>query len=151
MLFQYGYEDSISSSGVIISIIISIIVAYTIAKDARTRGIEPTGYVILTCCCGWCIGGIVYLIVRSSHPPLAPIEGEPGFSSSSYPGYRQSDSNNFYGRPDGSADNFTGNSSDSTYRPSSGIPKQKTCSMCGSLNPIDARFCSNCGSNMFDP
>lgn len=151
MLFQYDYDFSISTSGLIFSTIITIIVAYIIAKDARSRGIEPTGYVILTCCCGWCIGGVVYLIVRSSHPPLAPIGGEPGFSSSSYSGYGQPDSTNLYGQPDGSSSSSTRESSQSTYRPTSGVPKQKTCSMCGALNPIDARFCSNCGSNMFDP
>ncbi|MHA1777386.1 MAG: hypothetical protein DRO88_03145 [Promethearchaeia archaeon] len=152
MLFQYGIDFDFSLPSIIISLIINIAVAFIIANDAKSRGIDPTGYVLLTCCCGFCIGGIVYLIVRSNNPPGNTFGGqEPGFSS--YDGYGQSDPSNLYGRPDGESGYTTPPSSDSstsTYRPQPTEIKTKVCSLCGSENPIDARFCSNCGSNTFN-
>ncbi|MHA1519777.1 MAG: zinc-ribbon domain-containing protein [Promethearchaeota archaeon] len=133
----------------IVSTIISIIVAVAISNDARDRGMDSTGYVLLTCCCSWCIGGIVYLIARSDHQPRTHFSQPPNSLNSQYrepqPGQQI-----FYGQPDRGSEN-TDNTyrSHDTYRPSSGSSKQKFCTMCGSSNPADAKFCSNCGSNQF--
>lgn len=142
MLFQYGYDFTLSIPGLVVSTVISIIVAIAISNDARARGMDPTGYVLLTCCCSWCVGGIVYLIVRSNNAPAPPM-GNSSFSqppSSGNYGEPSPNQNSYYGQP---------SSGQSTYRPTSSPGNEKICTMCGSPNPIDARFCSNCGSNSF--
>ncbi|TFH29283.1 MAG: zinc-ribbon domain-containing protein [Promethearchaeota archaeon] len=154
VLLQYG---DISITFGVISTIIRIIVAVVIANDARSRGMETTGYVLLTCCCGWCIGGIVYLIARSDHQPRdqqGNMQFPPDQSRSQYrepqPGQQS-----FYGQPDQDLgtlhpqETYRPDSTDNTYRSHSGASQQKYCTMCGASNPIDARFCSNCGSNNF--
>ena len=65
----------------ILGLILNIVLAVVIAKDAQKRGMEPTMYVVLTCCCGCLIGGVVYLISASSHPVQTGDFQQPSFQS----------------------------------------------------------------------
>ncbi|MHA1647112.1 MAG: hypothetical protein ACTSVL_06040, partial [Promethearchaeota archaeon] len=64
MIFQYSYyyDPSPFIISSVVGVIINIIVAVLINNDAKKKGMDGTIYVVLTCLCGFCIGGIAYLI-----------------------------------------------------------------------------------------
>ena len=130
----------------IIGLIIRIGIAVLIAKDAQKRGMEPTIYVVLSCCCGCLIGGIVYLIAASNHPTQTGDLQQPSFDSNQGQMYGQQPQP-IYGQqqqqqppqPKPSAQNT------STTMPSFDVV---FCPICGSQNQKGAKFCSTCGADL---
>ncbi len=150
-MFLQGFSIEYS----FLAIVISIAVAFWIYHDAKELGIEPVGYVVLTCLCSFFCGGVVYLIARSNHENVQrrnPYYGEPG-SNSPYqpPSYiPPSNQQSPYREPSDQNESRLGNSysGNQTYIDPSSHPDEKFCSSCG--NPIlpGAKFCSTCGQSL---
>ncbi len=146
-IFTYNYS--------IIGLVISLVVAFAIYHDAQDQGIEPVGYVILTCLCGFCIGGIVYLIVRSNHQNVVQrnpyYNPQPPSSSYQEPRYQPpSDSQQTYRDPSNPHENRPESSfaGEQTYVDNSSKPNGKFCSACGFQNFEQAIFCVSCGNKL---
>lgn len=152
MIFQtlyYGepmYNPVLTFLPTIIGLILNIVLAVVIAKDAQKRGMEPTIYVVLTCCCGCLIGGVVYLIAASNHPVQDGDFQQPSFNSNQGQMYGQQPQP-IYGQqqqqqppqPRPSPQNT------STTMPSYDVI---FCPICGSQNQKGAKFCSTCGADL---
>ncbi len=150
MIFQsyyYEYDPVFSFLPTLISVAIRIGIAVWIAKDAQKRSMEPTIYVVLTCLCGCCIGGIVYLISASSHPTQPDNFQQPSFNGNQGPIYGQQPPTT-YGQPQQPQQpqqQYQPPSSASTTIPSM---NKVFCPICGSENQKGAKFCSTCGADL---
>ncbi len=150
MIFQdipYGFTIGTFLPGIII-IGIRIIIAVLIAKDAQKRGMEPTIFVILNCCCGICLGGIVYLITASNNPIQGDEFQQPSFSSSQ---------NVQYGQPQTTYGQSQYQQTAQPPQPKPVAPNLNTtmpdidmdiCPVCGSQNKRKSKFCSHCGADL---
>ena len=153
MIFQeipYGFT-LITFIPMIAGFGIRILIAVIISKDAQKRQMEPTMYVVLTCCCGWCIGGIVYLITASNHPIQTDDFQQPSFSSNQGQVYGQQQTT--YGQPQYQQPGQP--SQQSQPKPvypdaSTSMPNINTtyCPVCGSTNKKQAKFCAHCGADL---
>ena len=149
MIFQtlyYGepmYDPVLTFLPAIIGLILNIGLAVVIAKDAQKRGMEPTIYVVLTCCCGCLIGGVVYLISASNNPVQTGDLQQPSFNSNQGQMYGQQPQlmhgQQQQQRPPQPRPNA------STTMPSVG---SIFCPICGSQNQKGAKFCSTCGADL---
>ncbi|MHA1719007.1 MAG: zinc ribbon domain-containing protein [Promethearchaeota archaeon] len=148
MIFQSDYSYDYSSFfGTFIGLAINIGIAILIYNDAKKRGMEPTGYVILTCLCGCCLGGIVYLIAMSSHP-IQTESQQPAISINQTTMYGQQPQT-MYGQPQPqhqqSQRQPTKITPDTTTMPS---VDSIFCPVCGSTNQKNAKYCSHCGAEL---
>lgn len=147
MIFQYDdvYFNFLSLLPTIITLVIRIGIAVWIAKDAQNRGMEPTIYVVLTCLCGCCISGIVYLISASNHPTQPDNFQQPSFNSHQGQVYGQQQQP-IYGQPQQQyKPPAQPQPNASTTMPSFDID---FCPICGSQNQKGAKFCSTCGADL---
>ena len=144
LLLQGDYTITVSISGLIISIIVAII----IYNDAKDRNMDPTIYILLTCCCSFCCGGCIYLIAASDHPKHPPTMSRP----------QPSGGQPMYGRPQPPPQPGVPPSPPPSYPPAGPQvtnqtympPGAKVCPHCGQpVVPADAKFCSNCGNQMY--
>ncbi|QEE16283.1 zinc-ribbon domain-containing protein [Promethearchaeum syntrophicum] len=150
MIFQeflpYGFSLMTFLPTIIITII-RIGIAVFIAKDCQKRGMEPTMFIALTCCCGVCIGGIIYLITASNHPNEENNFQQPSFNSHQ---------NQVYGRPQPIYSQPQSQPPQQTQpKPvypggNTTIPNKNTtiCPVCGSQNNYNAKFCGICGADL---
>ena len=172
MIFQYGYyyDSSPFIISSVVGVIINIIVAVLINNDAKKRGMDGTIYVVLTCICGFCIGGIAYLIASSNHPHQTYASSQRSYANanpnvygqqrSAQPrSYGQSQTYNQpkpqgYSQPQPESQNY-GQSQTYNNSPASDVnttmPNKSNmvfCSICGAENPKNAKFCSHCGAQL---
>ena len=146
MISQYVDLDFAMFLPTIIGLILNIGLAVYIAKDAQKRGMEPTMYVVLTCCCGCLIGGVVYLISASNNPVQTGDFQQPSLGSNQGQMYGQQPQQT-YGqqqqqrppqpRPSAQHTSTTMPSFDMIF-----------CPICGSQNQKGAKFCSTCGADL---
>lgn len=138
----------------IITFIIRISIAFFIAKNAQKRGMEPTIYIALTCCCSCWIGGIIYLIVASNHPSQPDDLQQPTFSSNQSQIYGQSQT--IYGQSQYQQPRQPTQQTKQT-QPKPVYPDTSTtipnvekdfCPVCGSQNHKGAKYCSHCGADL---
>ncbi|MHA1562380.1 MAG: zinc ribbon domain-containing protein [Promethearchaeota archaeon] len=160
MIFQeympYGFTLGTFLPGIFV-FVIRIIIAVIIAKDAQKRQIGPTLYIVLVCCAGGCIGGIVYLVIASNHPVQNGDFQEPSFSSNQGQQtiYGQQPQP-IYGQPKYQQPTQpTQPTQQSQPKPvypdaSTTMPNvNKTfCPICGSQNQKNAMYCSHCGADL---
>ncbi len=130
----------------IIGTVISIIVAIVIAKDAQKRGMEPTIYVLLTCCCSWCVGGLVYLIAASNRPIQANEFEQPSFSSNQSSQYGQQQTT--YGQPQYQQPTQPTQPTQPDTQTTMPDVDMIFCPICGSQNKKNAKYCSHCGADI---
>lgn len=122
----------------IVGLLINIAVAVFISKQCQKRGMEPTMYVVITCCCGLLIGAVVYLVAASNHPIEADNFQQPTFSSQQQTTYSQQ-------QPQQQVQPKPAYQDASTTMPD--IDKS-FCPICGSKNQKDGKFCSTCGADL---
>jgi len=145
MIFQefmpYGF-GLVTFVPMIVGLLINIAVAVFISKQCQKRGMEPTMFVLLTCCCGWLIGGIVYLVSASNNPPQDEFQ-QPTFSSNQ---------GQVYGQKQQPIYEQTQPTQPKPSNPDAitTMPNiNKTfCPICGSQNQKNAMYCSHCGANL---
>ena len=128
-----------------------ICIAIFIAKDCQKRGMEPMLFIVLTCCCGCCIGGIIYLITASNHPNQNDDFQQPSFNSHQDQVYGQPQP--IYGQPQNQQQRqppqqtqpkpvYPGADTTMPFR------KTTICPVCGSENKYQAKFCGTCGADL---
>ena len=141
-------QDEYTIVGSIFGIIITLIIAVVIYNDAKERGMDPTIYVLLTCICGCCCGGIVYLIAASDHPSHPSTTYQPRPPSGGQP---------MYGRPQPPPQQGVPPSPPPSYPPAEPhvtnqtymAPGARICPHCGQpVIPPESKFCSNCGNQV---
>ena len=155
MIFQeympYGFTIGTFLPG-IIGLLINIPVAYFITKDAQKRGMEPTVYVLLTCCCGWLIGGIIYLVTASNHPVQTDEFGQPTFSSHQGQVYGQPQQQTTYGQQYQHQRQPVQPPQPKPVYPDANTTmpdiNSSFCPICGSKNDMNGKFCSHCGADL---
>ena len=160
MIIQFGYMSDgfviILTLLFVIGLVIQVIVAALIAKDARRRGIDSSMYTFLVCCCfGWFCGGIIYLMVASDHPVKTDNLQQPSFDSNQGQGYGQPQTT--YGQPQPTYKRPQDQQPSQPTQPKSAYSDFDTtmtsfetvfCSVCGSKHKKDAKFCANCGADL---
>ena len=133
----------------IVGLVIYVAVIVFIVKDANRRGMEPTIYVVLTCCCGLLIGGIVYLITASNHPIQTGDFQKPSFNGNQGQVYGQQQTT--YGQPQYQQPRQQAHPKPAYPDTSTTIPSFDNtlfCSICGSQNQKNAKYCSTCGADL---
>ena len=147
MIFQsYYLYDYGSFFGYFLGLAINIGIAVLIYNDARKRGMEPVGYVILTCLCGCCLGGIVYLIAMSSHPIQTESQQSVNINNQTTMYGQQPQAmygQQQYQQPEQQPKPITPDTT--TTIPSS---DSIFCPVCGSTNQKNAKYCSHCGAEL---
>ena len=121
---------------VIGSLILSILIAIWVYRDAESRGMSGVLWLIVILV-GGLIGLLIYLIVRSDHPVRPPgyypPPGYPPYGAyypPAYPGY-----------PPPQAP--------PPVQPPPAAPQagpSVTCKSCGATSPVGAKFCRQCGA-----
>jgi predicted PurR-regulated permease PerM len=144
MISQYYYFEYYLIPiviGGVIGMVINVLVASYIANDARKRGMDSSIYLILVCCCcGWLCGIIIYLLAASDHPIQTGESQQPSFNSQQQTTYGQQPRQPV--QPTQPKPDYP---DASTTMPNINII---FCSICGSQNPKNAKYCSHCGANL---
>ena len=153
MIFQeflpYGF-GLVTFVPMIVGLLIRIAVAVFISKQCQKRGMEPTMLVVLTCCCGCLIGGIVYLVSASNNPPQDEFQ-QPTFSSNQgqQTTYGQQPKP-IYGQPKHQQPTQQAPPKPVYPDSSTTMPNinKAFCPICGSQNQKNAMYCSHCGADL---
>ena len=126
---------------VVASLVLSIIIAIWVYRDAESRGMSGVLW-LLVMLVGGLIGLLIYLIVRSDHPVRPPGYYPPGYPAyPAYPGYYPPA--------------YPGSPPPGPATPSSSNPAEPaasattvTCRNCGATATAGAGFCRQCGAKL---
>jgi len=139
LLQSLPLQDALLTSGICLLVIgglvLSLLIAIWVYRDAESRGMSGVLWLIVVLVAGL-IGLLIYLIVRGDHPVRPP-----GYYPAAYPAYPV-----YY--PPAYPPPAAPAPPPSASTPAVPAGATVTCKSCGGTSPVGARFCRHCGAPM---